>query len=56
MLRQLAVAADTVVAKMLKIDQGGAVFMVERSTWNQDRSITLVRLTFAPGYRMHTTL
>ena len=51
-----ATAADAVAAKMLEIDPGTAVFTVERSTWNQDRSITLVRLTFAPGYRMHTTL
>lgn len=51
-----ATAADAVAAEMLDIDQGTAVFTVERSTWNQGRSITLVRLTFAPGYRMQTTL
>ena len=51
-----AAPADAVAAEVLEIEPGAAVFTVERSTWDQACAITFVRLTFAPGYRMHTTL
>ena len=51
-----ATQADAVTAEILMLIQNEALFVIERSTWNHGTSITSVRLTFAPGYRMHTTL
>ncbi|MFN0116409.1 MAG: UTRA domain-containing protein [Paracoccaceae bacterium] len=50
----LAAEADAAGAALLGIAPGRAVFVAERTTWWQDRPITHVRLTFAPGYRMTT--
>ena len=43
-------------AEILSTQPDIALFLIERSTWNQQTSITSVRLTFAPGYRMHTII
>lgn len=43
-------------AEMLKIDKGSALFVVTRTTWLAERSITWVSLAYAPGYRMKTTI
>ena len=43
-------------AEILSCNPGEALFSIERSTWDLDQPITWVRLTFAPGYRMHTDL
>ncbi|MFY0614337.1 MAG: UTRA domain-containing protein [Hyphomicrobiaceae bacterium] len=51
-----AAKADAVVAEIMSVDLNEALFVIERSTWNNGTSITSVRLTFAAGYRMHTTL
>ncbi|MGI9525197.1 MAG: GntR family transcriptional regulator [Hyphomicrobiaceae bacterium] len=51
-----AAKADAVVAEVMSVDLNEALFVIERSTWNNGTSITSVRLTFAAGYRMHTTL
>lgn len=51
-----AANADAVVAEIMNVDLNEALFVIERSTWNNGASITSVRLTFAPGYRMHTTI
>ncbi|MEM9028044.1 MAG: UTRA domain-containing protein [Pseudomonadota bacterium] len=48
--------ADPKVAGILNVDQGAAVFVIERNTWIDGKAVTSVKLTFAPGYRMHTAL
>ena len=32
------------------------VFVVDRTTWDDDAAITTVRLTYAPGYRIRTVI
>lgn len=51
-----AIQADAIVAKAMNVDRNEALFVIERSTRNNGQSVTSVRLTFAPGYRMHTTI
>ena len=51
-----AIVAAKKEAEILSCDPGEALFSIERSTWDLDQAITWVRLTFAPGYRMHTDL
>lgn len=48
--------ADAVVADVLNIETGEAVFVIERNTWTDAAAVTSVKLTFAPGYRMHTAI
>lgn len=43
-------------AELLGVREGDALFIVDRTTWNGRLPITSVRLAYAPGYRMHTTL
>lgn len=43
-------------AKNLGTDEGTAVFVTERTTYNGDDPVTVVRQVYAPGYRMLTTL
>ena len=43
-------------AAILDCRQGEGLFVIDRSTWTGGKIITSVRLTFAPGYRMHTEL
>lgn len=43
-------------ASRLRIPEGSAVFVVDRKTWNKDHAITWAKLTYAPGYRMHTLI
>ena len=49
-----ATEADQALANHLGCAAGDALFQIERSTWWQDRAVTLVRLTFHRGYRMTT--
>ena len=51
-----AVAASATEAAALGTSPGAALFLVQRATWNARGLITAVRLTYAPGYRMHATL
>lgn len=51
-----AVAASAMEAAALGTSPGAALFLVQRATWNPRGLITAVRLTYAPGYRMHATL
>ena len=51
-----AVAASAMEAAALGTSPGAALFLVQRATWNAAGLITAVRLTYAPGYRMHATL
>ena len=43
-------------AAMLGVAQGAALFITERSTWGDAAPITWVRLAYAPGYRLHTSV
>lgn len=51
-----AEAADDQVAAALSATPGAALFTVERTTWLENGPITFARLSFAPGYRMTSTL
>ena len=50
---EAATAAD---AATLSVPVGTPLFVVDRTTWTAQAAITQVRLAYAPGYRMHTTL
>lgn len=43
-------------AGILDIETGTAVFTIDRTTWNRDVSVTSVRLIYAPGFKMKTTI
>lgn len=51
-----AANADETVSAHLGAPAGAALFVVERTTWNGNDPITHVRMTYAPGYRMRTSL
>ncbi|WP_422032559.1 GntR family transcriptional regulator [Roseovarius sp.] len=48
--------ASEEVAGTLGCDLGAAIFVIDRVTWDNDRSITSVRQFFPPGYRMQTSV
>ena len=49
-----ALNADSNLAELLEADDGAAVFVVDRITWDGQVPVTAVRLSYAPGYRMNT--
>ena len=51
-----ALSATKFEADILACQEGEGLFVIDRSTWRGDEAITSVRLTFAPGYRMHTDI
>lgn len=51
-----AVNASAEVAGHLNCSAGAALFTVDRTTWAAALAITSVRLTYAPGYQMRTTI
>jgi len=51
-----AMTAGPREAEILACKEGEGLFVIDRSTWNSTHVITSVRLTFAPGYRMHTEI
>ncbi len=51
-----AMAADGEIAGALGCAEGAAVFVMERVTWLHTDSITLVRLVYAPGHTVQTSL
>lgn len=51
-----AVEASRREAEILGCGKGDALFVIERNTWNEQGIITTVRLSCAPGYRLHTGL
>lgn len=55
-LTLLAANADPVEAELLATQEGAALFVVDRTTWNGAAPITQVRLAYAPGFRMQTTI
>lgn len=51
-----ATGASQQEAEIFRTPPGEALFVIERITWDSETAITSVRLTFAPGYRMRTTI
>lgn len=43
-------------AKLLQCDENQAIFVIDRTTWNQGQSVTSVRLTYAPGFHMSSLI
>ena len=55
-IRFSALATPAPQAKRLGADPGAPVFVIDRTTWDHHKTITTVRLIFAPGYSIHTTI
>lgn len=53
-LRFYAISADAQVADLLQTDPGAALFVIERTTWNDIGPITTVKAITAPGYQLLT--
>ena len=51
-----AVQATPKDAEILDIPAYSAVFSIDRLTWDNDASVTKVRLLFTPGYQLRTVL
>lgn len=51
-----AMNADRSLAELLGAEEGAALFVVDRITWDKGVPITSVRLSYAPGYRMNTRI
>jgi len=51
-----AIRADATLADILDTKPDAALFVIERATWDAGNSITSVKLVYAPGYQMHTTI
>lgn len=51
-----ASAAEPEAAEALGCAPGTPLFAIDRTTWQGDRALTTVRLLFAPGFRLRTTL
>lgn len=47
-----ATRAEGVMAEMLKVENGEALFTMERTTWFEDRSVTRMALFYSKGYRL----
>lgn len=51
-----AMTAGRSEAEILSCREGEGLFVIDRTTWGKGKTITVVRLTFAPGHRMHTKI
>ena len=51
-----AAGASAEEAAIMELAPGTAVFVLDRTTWDGDCPVTLVRQIYAPGYRMQTSL
>lgn len=51
-----ATVADAKAARALNCKAGAPLFVTERTTWHGARTLTSVRLLFAPGYRLRTEI
>ena len=51
-----AVNASAKEALILATNRGMALFVIERTTWHGKNAITHVRLTYAPGHTLQTSL
>ncbi|MEP6343491.1 MAG: UTRA domain-containing protein [Maricaulaceae bacterium] len=43
-------------AELLKCNIGDALFIIDRTTWHREQSITSVRLAYAPGFHMKSQI
>ncbi|MCX5494391.1 UTRA domain-containing protein [Kaistia dalseonensis] len=48
--------ADRALGELLGTEEGAALFVVDRITWDKGVPITSVRLSYAPGYRMNARI
>ena len=55
-IRFSAIALAEDIAGRLAAAAGAPAILCERTTWDHDRAITTVRLTYAPGYRIETAI
>ena len=51
-----AVNADHQVANALEVDEGAALFAIDRTTWLGDEFITTMKLYYKEGYQMYSRL
>ncbi|KCZ90269.1 GntR family transcriptional regulator [Hyphomonas jannaschiana] len=51
-----AISAGKTEAELLSCKEGDALFVIDRTTRDKQETITSVRLTFFPGYRIETTI
>lgn len=51
-----AAAAGKLESRDLCCAPGTPIFVIDRTTWDHGRAVTTVRLSYAPGYRIHTTI
>ncbi len=51
-----AVNATDRLAEVLGVDNGAALFEIERTTWDREQALTTVKQVFAPGFRLRTSL
>jgi GntR family histidine utilization transcriptional repressor len=51
-----AIAAGPEEADALGVTPGTALFLTERTTWTAEAPVTMVRLAYAPGYRLQTLI
>ncbi len=51
-----AIQADAKIAEILAARTDDALFVIDRTTWNGNTTITAVRMIFHAGYHMQTTV
>lgn len=51
-----AANASAQLAAQLKTTANAPIFVIDRTTWDHDHAITTVRLSYAPGYQIRTTI
>ncbi|MFH1806117.1 MAG: GntR family transcriptional regulator [Pseudomonadota bacterium] len=51
-----AIAASNIEAEMLGAAPHAPLFLIERTTWENDHGITYARLVFAPGHRVQSVI
>jgi GntR family histidine utilization transcriptional repressor len=51
-----AINARVEIAQLMGVDEGTALVVVERTTWDEARWITEVRLTYGAGHRITTVI
>ncbi len=51
-----AINASREIARILHTSEKAALFMIERTTWNDDIAMTDARMIYSEGYRLRTAL
>ena len=51
-----AIQANTTIARKMGVNLNEALFMLDRTTWNEQVAITTVRMIFHANYQMQTTI